>query len=688
MSDILITMSLQEKEFLTKALIAKRAAEQIGMAIDVSGQKASTAAAAQKTQFSGIVAQAGQAALAFVGVGSALAAIQKAGQMIVSEYQNYLSRRTEGAAAHTRLADAQFEMYAATDRGSHAGLDQRVNDISSRTLADQATVYRAMANALGAAQGMDISGRFGSLEEFADAAVSATAKLNPLDEKLAIYQSGGVVDVMKAFPGLKDIQGTLGMLITTQKLSRVNDPESFFKHGIKGIAQGAAYGMTPQESMGLNATLSSLGVDFSNRTSSNSQGGFMKQMAEAISVAVASRKAPADLAQRSWFDKLDWIATASQAGDKTAIAIRERLLGVSADTLIGKGPIERKTRKKLDSLRYGVDDLSELTSEQQHYVATRGMLTAGSPQHRMLREFINAVGGEAQGRETYRDLDRALSESTIQQVARTQRGLKTATTAAQIREPGIAAQGAVIEELGRLKQSLGSSAMQQAIDKMIVGLKGAEPMEKVIDDAIAQIRGAEPSEYQSFGRPYAYGSKEEAEAERTAPAQARYEHETIRGIVKTLEGLRASIKENVRTKVDTIDLPTAARREVEAAREWLKDALKPPFVREYPSYKGPGGEPWTLDDKTDDKPWSMEQMKEYLRPDAELKVLEKLRSRNKQRKIPYREAPASGSQPAPADASMRGAATEPVEVKVSIHDPIGRELTRVSARRHPLREIG
>lgn len=715
MSDILVTMNLQEKEFLAKALIAKRAAEQIGMAIDVSGQKASTAAAAQKTQFSGVVAQAGQAALAFVGVGSALAAIQKAGQMIVAEYQNMLTRKSEGAATHTRLADAQFEMYAATDRGAHSGLDKRVADISMRTMADQATVYRAMANALGASQGMDISGRFGSLEEFADAAVSATAKLNPLDEKLAIYQSGGVVDVMKAFPGLKDIQGTLGMLITTQKLSRVNDPESFFKHGIKGIAQGAAYGMTPQESMGLNAALSSLGVDFTNRPSSTAQGGFMKQVSEAIGVAISSNKAPADLAQKSWFDKLNWIATASQSGDKTAIAIRERMLGVSADTLIGKGPIERKTRKKLDTLRYGVDDLSELTSEQQHYVAVRGMLTAGSPQHKMLKDFIAAVGGEAKGSETYNSLVEALSRSTIQQVARAQRAAQTATTAAHIREPGEAIQGAILEELPKLERALGVSALGQIIDKFKMAISGSEPMDKVISDTIRVIRDREPAPY---NRLWNGGSEvDEAEADKIATPEERYTHETIKQITNHLEVLRKTVEDNRFKKPEPPQIEAkgtiqqAARAEVESAREIIRqidaggaEGRKAKLLRDVRGLTNPNGGGWSLQDDSYG-PYNPFNLREYDKPDAEGRVLRKMRERNKKLSVPLRDDPGSvpekpgippysppninrnrGAEPPPQPAAEKK--ESPVEVKVSIHDPIGRELTRVSARRHPLREIG
>lgn len=733
MSDILVTMSLEEKEFLSKALLAKRAAEEIGLAIDTSTKKTGAASQAQRGMFASINQGLGNTLLAFAGFGSVMAGIQKTAQMIAAEYQNYLSRRTESAAKHISLSDAQYNLYAAAGGGSlsYSELDRLVATISAKTLADPKAVYESLSNAIGAAQGAEVGGRFKSVEDMAAQSVEIAAKLNPTNEQLLEYQSGGVLDVMKAFPQLKDAQGTLGMLITAQKQSRVNDPELFFKHGIKGIAQGAAHGLTPGESMSLNAALATLGVDFSNRTTSNAQGSFLKQVTEAISIAVASGKAPKDLKDRSWTEKLDYIAGAAQSGDKVAIAVREKLLGPAVDTLGDTTPQRRRMKKRLDALRYGVDDLSELTAEQQFYVQLRGLLTAGSPQQKVYRQFLEENKDEQRGRKVYSDLKTNLESSPIQQITRTDQGMKTATTMAQLREPGIAMQGAVLEEMQKLEQALGVTWMAQQIDKFKMSIQNSEPMDRVLSDLIQSIKDREPKPYNRLwngGVPV-----NEAEADKDATPQQRYQHETIKQVTTSLDTLRQSVQDNRFTKptpppvVPQDTLQNAARREVEAAREMIRQhdqggvlGRRLKLLRDARGLVNPEGGGWSLDDGTKGGPYNPDKfdLREYSRPDAEQRVLERMRRTNNRRRVPLPDVPVSEGpldlpqmlqqlmprMPEPrnrvtpplrpqTEAAVprpsEGARTDrPVNISVSIHDPIGRELTRVATRVHPLRALG
>lgn len=499
MSDVTLTISARDLNAVKKFIEIRGAARDVGAEIEAIDKKGSKAKQSVGAMATGMAANMGRVAATFVGVGSALAAVSTAARLIMAEAEQYRSRRAEAAVGVVGMAESNQNLIQMAASSAPAGrgvfaarrAQKAAARISETYGVDQAKINNALAGAYSA---------IGTLpESVAEAAVEAAAQLSPQSQQEEFNAlSTGVLDLLKAYSPrnigsmpkeelLRRAREQVGMIITGAGVSRGETIRDFTKNMIPAVSQLKGYGATEAEAIALGSAISQQGADVDMRISANSMIQAAEQVLEATSNI--SELQGATLGQRR-----DWL----RSDDKRAGALRHGMMGKirrswSRETKTEMRRAERMLRRKdyrglkelhgeakaRMSIMGWIDP--ELSADlDDYYAATNDQ---GIPISAMYEQFLPQVTAEA-AMQRVEELQHALGESSIQKTAALDRSIKAAAQHAQARQPGMAAKGVLLENLPILQRALG----QSAFFKTIQSFADALAPETSVEDAFTLVQ--------------------------------------------------------------------------------------------------------------------------------------------------------------------------------------------------------
>lgn len=660
-ADVVLRLAAEEAGWINKMRQARAEALAFGSdveLVDKRGNKAKQSLAAMAGQ---AVVSTVKVAAAFAGVGSAIAAIATASRMVMDEYEQWRSRRTDAAGAFRKLPDLERKMADSLDPTDDLGLDQ-VRDALMR-YGDKYHVsmdklISSMTSALGG-KGREIPA------SIALQAVEAQAKHGPFaDVDEFSGNPGRFLDWVKQFGGTPEQQMAMG--IEAQRLARDEDSAKFWQSGGAAIAQGKAFGWDQQHGMALYAAVTQGALDKEGRLSANMVVQFEKQLLE----ATAHVK---ELAGKSGPERLDYIR-----GDQGA-TIRYKLLG----ELAGDFPnLSRADRKRLERQvkKEGIGGISKLHGEAKPFATALSLVDPDAPDfaYRAYQEsYASTSKSPAEALEKLLRNRQQLNQSVIQQLAHKEALTTTQIEQNYLKQPGLAAQGIDLEALPDLFKSQG----QTALGRKLANIRRLFAMKS---DILGEARAVEEELAKHLG--------ENAKAEKAAFDVSPVHAARARGFMDPMQYKGPSEKakradELIENNYRAFKAERERLEAIEAERRFNRQrgaASMPSRARFIAGPNDVGQQAAAaLERATPKKP--AEPLGPVKAPpaDAEVpRILKEIRDLLRGDQKVDRPTPL---RPSPADQSR---VERPIPIEIKVSDAAGREINRATARVLPVQRLG
>lgn len=490
MSNIVLTLSAQDAQFVQKMMQARAEAEKLGYAVELMDKKGKKTGQTLGDMLGGVTANLGKAALGFAGVGSAIAGVATAARLIMAEYEQMKSRRTEAAGAHIRLADSEAQLLQAL--GSAPGSMQLstatkfLQQVAKQKGTDLNTLYTAAAGAL-SGRGTDITEQQ-SLESVRAAAGVSASTVNQTD---LLSMASGIQELRKAFGGTAEQQA--GMMLAMGAIHRSPDIASMTQHALPVVANaGRQFGMSEQQSMTALSVLSNLSGDQEGRMSATQ----FQQMAEQVFTSTRGVKS---LVGKGFDERLSFIA---EGKSKEAENIRVRLFGALSNMFAGD---DRGLRRAMEKSKRAGFDINEFHGEAKTKLAALSFLDVNSPigGYRKYRESMAAgeiPGDLAGGQASYEAKQRQLAGSNVQQAAMLQGSLRAATEQAQLANPGEAFRGVLMEQMPTLLRAMGQSSLAAKVEGLGRNMGKGVNLDQAFTEIDRELRGEQDRQANPFFR--------------------------------------------------------------------------------------------------------------------------------------------------------------------------------------------
>lgn len=627
--DVVLTLSAQDAGFVRKMLEARAQAVAMGKEIDLIDKRGKNAKRSIGAMAGGMGIDLAKSAAAFAGVGSAIAAIATASRLVMAEYEQWRSRRTDAAGTFQKLPDLERKMADSLAPDDDLNLDQ-IRDglmkLGDRFHVSMEKLIPAMTSALGG-KGQQISA------SKAMAAVAAQAQYGTFaGQEEFSGNPGRFLDWQKAFGGTAEQQMAYG--IEAQRLARDEDSQNFWQSGGVAIASGKQFGWDQRHGMALYAAVTQAANDKEGRLSTN----MISQLERQIMEATARVK---ELAGKSGPERLEYIRS------EQGTTIRHKMLEELGSNFTN---LSRRDLRKLERQikKEGIQGVGRLHGEAKPFAAALSLLDPGAPSfaYDTYRESFEATSKTpAEALEKLKRNRQTLNQSSIQELAHQHALGETQKEQAYLKQPGLAAQGTQMQTMPDVQKALGQGWFASKVAEWrrwwegkddILGTARAneEEMRRNLDknqkaEAIGFAQQGPGADWKNF-KPTPRAIK--------ADALIRESYESFKAERERLEAIEATKKPSeVRKKTSLLIRPPG-----EAGRDEKQLA---------------GG------DVTG-------ELKEMIRGLTRL----------------INEQAGRGSEPTEKQVSAN-ARQKPLEVAIKLSDPYGREINRSTARLLPARRL-
>lgn len=350
------------------------------------------------------------AIVGFTGVGTAIAGIHAAAQVLRAEWENLKRRQEDAASKNLSLAEVlPGTLRAAGGLLSAEQVETSVSTIAQETNVDAVTVARAIEDAL-AARGATNQAE---AQSAIDAARAALRFAPEADAGTVSALAGGTTDIQRRF-GV-DAETAIGFLARVGGQARVTSLREQVQNINPAVGAITAFGGTAAEAGGLVSTLTGLTGDFTGAQS-----------------ATAS------------------IQLAKQLEDRGFGSTMEGLRALQADPEL--------RRRFFEGGKFNGKKFTKATFEARAFPFIRQLATGGSAEAQNLDASIREVGSFRQGRATYSSIIDEQNSLQSVQLANLQRALSSGANQISRADTGGATAAITREGLQKILQASGSSA--------------------------------------------------------------------------------------------------------------------------------------------------------------------------------------------------------------------------------------
>lgn len=451
MSNIVLTLTAADHQFVQKMLQAKAEAEKLGYAVELLDKKGAKAGQTLGGMAQNVTRDLGKAALQFAGIGTVMAGITSLASQLRAELDHIQQRRSEAAGAYKNIENPQQAAYMSLGVGASmtpAQLDARIAKMAGATHEKRSTLYAAASQALSARGNL-------SIEQALRAVEIAAKAFRGADAEEISRVTGGIIDHITKHGGSpEEAFGYIGSLFRTARVVRTPD---LARNIIPGAATLADAGASPAEAGGLLAYLTHESKDPTGERSRTAAQTFAEQLAR------ATASVP-ELKDGSPEDRMEFIRGKSA----NARLLRWKMLGTMSPEFAQLTPAEKKSMDRRAE-RAGFGDVQALHGEAATLPGMRGLLEPTDHKswqlyHDLKREIPTTP--EAQ-RQAYDQSMKALAQSDAQRMGRIAGGLEAETESARLGRPVQATKGIVIEKIPDLLRALGQSSISAKVDSFI-----------------------------------------------------------------------------------------------------------------------------------------------------------------------------------------------------------------------------
>ncbi len=450
MSNIVLTLSAQDGQFVQRMLAARAEAEKFGYSVEQLDKKSGKAGKTLGDMGKSLVGDLGKAALQFAGIGTAMASLTALASQLRAELEQVQLRRSEAASAFANIEQAQQAAYMSLGTGATMTpkqLDARIAEMAGTTHEKHQTLYAASSQALSARGNMSIETVLRAVE------IAAKAFRGSEPEEIGRI-AGGIVDHMSKHGGSpEEAFGYIGSLFRTARVVRTPD---LARNIIPGAATLADAGASPASAGGLLSYLTHQSKDPTGERSRTAAQSFAEQLARATAGVLPQGASPED--------RMEFIRGASD----NARLLRWKMLGTMSPEFAKLSESQKKVFDQ-KAERAGFGNTPALHGEAATLPGMRGLL---EPTDKKSWKLYQDLKGEipttpAAQRQAYDDSMRALAQSDAQRMGRLGGAIDAETETARLARPEQAYKGIVVDKLPNLLRALGQSDIAAKIDGFI-----------------------------------------------------------------------------------------------------------------------------------------------------------------------------------------------------------------------------